>query len=50
MIRIALAPGTRIAHWVADFHYVRCGHPESMDCRCYGKAHMGELAVDEVSE
>jgi hypothetical protein len=30
--------------WTIDGHYVRCGHPESMDCRCYGKDHEGEVA------
>ena len=28
--------------WVKDGKYVRCGHPESMDCRCYGKTHEGQ--------
>lgn len=28
--------------WVRDGKYVRCGHPETMDCGCYGKAHAGE--------
>jgi len=28
--------------WVLDGRYVRCGHPESMDCRCYGREHAGE--------
>ena len=28
--------------WVADGLYVRCGHPEKMDCGCYGKHHAGE--------
>ena len=27
--------------WVLDGKYVRCGHPESMDCNCYGKKHEG---------
>ncbi len=27
--------------WVADGKYVRCGHPESMNCGCYGKEHAG---------
>jgi hypothetical protein len=30
--------------WIVDGRYVRCGHPESMDCNCYGKLHEGELA------
>lgn len=28
--------------WVVDGLVQRCGHPESMDCRCYGKLHQGE--------
>ncbi len=28
--------------WVVDGCYIRCGHPEGMDCRCYGKDHEGE--------
>ncbi len=30
--------------WVKNGLYVRCGHPESMDCRCYGRVHEGEPA------
>lgn len=22
--------------------YLACGHPETMDCGCYGRAHAGE--------
>jgi len=28
--------------WVKDGRYLRCGHPESMDCRCYGRVHESE--------
>jgi len=28
--------------WVVDGKYVRCGHPESMNCKCYGRLHEGE--------
>ena len=28
--------------WVKEGEYVRCGHPASMDCHCYGKLHEGE--------
>ena len=28
--------------WVENGRYVRCGHPESMDCGCYGRDHEGE--------
>jgi hypothetical protein len=31
--------------WVKDGKYVRCGHPESLDCGCYGRLHEGEQAV-----
>jgi hypothetical protein len=30
--------------WVKDGRYVQCGHPSSMDCRCYGRVHAGELS------
>jgi hypothetical protein len=30
--------------WVKDGKYVRCGHPEPMDCGCYGREHEGESA------
>ena len=33
--------------WTVDGVYVRCGHPESMDCKCYGKAHAGQRAPIE---
>lgn len=32
--------------WVENGKYVRCGHPEHMNCGCYGKAHEGEAAQD----
>lgn len=28
--------------WVRDGRYVRCGHPASMNCTCYGRLHAGE--------
>ena len=28
--------------WVVGGKYVKCGHPESMNCNCYGKIHEGE--------
>lgn len=28
--------------WVVDGKYVRCGHPNNIDCGCYGKIHEGE--------
>ena len=33
--------------WTVDGRYVACGHPVSMDCHCYGKAHAGEPAPIE---
>lgn len=30
--------------WVKDGLYVRCGHPEAMNCGCYGRLHAGEPA------
>lgn len=29
--------------WVVDGRYVRCGHPEDIDCGCYGREHEDEL-------
>ncbi len=28
--------------WVKDGRYLRCGHPESMTCGCFGREHTGE--------
>lgn len=25
--------------WIKNGLYVRCGHPESMNCGCYGRKH-----------
>lgn len=30
--------------WIIDGKYQRCGHPEEMNCRCYGRLHEGEPA------
>ena len=30
--------------WVKDGKYIRCGHPDAMKCKCYGKLHEGEGA------
>lgn len=30
--------------WVVDGKYESCGHPENMDCNCWGKLHAGEPA------
>jgi hypothetical protein len=31
--------------WVMDGKYVACGHPDDMNCKCYGKVHEGEPAT-----
>ena len=28
--------------WVQDGRYVRCGHPETTNCQCYGRLHEGD--------
>lgn len=28
--------------WVVGGKYVACGHPQSMNCGCYGRVHVGE--------
>jgi hypothetical protein len=28
--------------WYADGVYIRCGHPDEMNCQCYGRLHEGE--------
>jgi hypothetical protein len=33
--------------WVLEGKYVKCGHPESMNCSCYGKEHAGEETSTE---
>lgn len=34
--------------WVEGGRYIRCGHPETMRCGCYGRLHEGEET--EVTE
>ncbi len=31
--------------YVIDGLYARCGHPDAMECNCYGKEHEGEKAI-----
>ena len=31
--------------WVKRGRYIRCGHPEGMDCNCYGKLHEAEMTL-----
>lgn len=33
--------------WVVDGKYVRCGHPESMTCGCFGRVHEGEASQEK---
>lgn len=28
--------------WIVNGRYVRCNHPDDVDCQCYGKLHEGE--------
>lgn len=33
--------------WIDDEgKYVKCNHPESMNCTCYGKLHEGKVAEE----
>ena len=34
--------------WVEKCRYVKCGHPESMECNCYGRIHEGERCNAQV--
>jgi len=34
--------------WVKNGRYVRCGHPASMDCGCYGREHEGEETTERL--
>ncbi len=36
--------------WVRDGKYIRCGHPETMNCKCYGKLHEGMIANPDHCE
>lgn len=35
--------------WVKDGRYVRCGHPDSMACDCFGRTYEG-MTVSEVAD
>ena len=35
--------------WVVGGKYVRCGHPETMNCGCYGKRHEGETCIEKAN-
>ena len=34
--------------WVENGKYVRCGHPETMNCKCYGRLHEGEVTKEDM--
>jgi len=36
--------------WVLNGRYVDCGHPETMDCGCYGRKHKAELVKQENND
>ena len=36
--------------WVIGGKYVKCSHPEDMNCNCYGKVHEGELSITKESK
>ena len=32
--------------WVVLGRYVKCGHPETMRCGCFGRRHEGQLSLE----
>jgi hypothetical protein len=34
--------------WIESGFYTRCGHPDAMQCDCYGRIHEGERALDRA--
>jgi len=36
--------------WVVNNKYERCGHPQEMNCNCYGKLHEGEKPIKEIED
>lgn len=34
--------------WVENGKYMRCGHPETMNCKCYGRLHEGEVTKEDM--
>lgn len=32
--------------WIVEGKYIRCGHPEEMDCECFGKIHEGQTVLE----
>jgi hypothetical protein len=35
--------------WIVEGRYIRCGHPEDMECDCYGRIHAGESATPPIA-
>ena len=33
--------------WIVNGRIESCNHPETMNCKCYGKRHAGEIATNE---
>jgi len=31
--------------WIINGKYQNCGHPEDMNCNCYGRQHKDETAI-----
>ena len=31
--------------WIKNGKYVNCGHPENMNCNCFGRKHANEPAI-----
>lgn len=31
--------------WVVNKKYIRCGHPDSMECGCYGRINEGKISL-----
>jgi hypothetical protein len=40
----------RAQAWVVNGQYIRCGHPETMNCGCYGKTHAGVICPTTEQE
>jgi len=34
--------------WIKDGKYVACGHPETMQCECFGRLHAGESVREGI--
>ena len=36
--------------WIVEGKYQRCGHPEAMNCNCYGKQLIVDLSASLTAE